>query len=128
MKNSYDYTKDEKYKSYEQFVYKSLIDLGFRITNVGTIYLKDLTLFTYFNNYYEINVTKIVKDYMKYKNIKHISERTFINCINYSVKNLDITLFNSTFHNTFGIDRNTFYISCKNLIVVLINRFQYRKS
>ena len=68
MKNSYDYTKDEKYKSYEQFVYKSLIDLGFRITNVGTMYLKDLILFAYYNNYYEINVTKLVKDFMQYKN------------------------------------------------------------
>ena len=88
MKNSYDYTKDEKYKSYEQFVYKSLIDLGFRVTNVGTMYLKDLILFAYFNNYYEINVTQIVKDFMKCKKINNISHRTFINCIEYSKKKL----------------------------------------
>ena len=121
MKNSYDYTKDEKYKSYEQFVYKSLIDLGFRITNVGTMYLKDLILFAYYNNYYEINVTKLVKDFMQYKKISHISYRTFINCIDYSLKNYDIHSFNKNFQNVFEINRNTFYLSTKNLIVLLVN-------
>ena len=72
MQTSYDYTKDERYKSCEKFIYNSLIDLGFRVTNVGTMYLKDLILFAYFNNYYEINVTKIVKDFMKYKKINYI--------------------------------------------------------
>ena len=121
MKNSYDYTKDEKYKSYEQFVYKSLVDLGFRVTNVGTMYLRDLILFTYFNNYYEINVTKLVKDYMNYKNIKYISYRTFINCIDYSIKNCDEKSKKNTFKNIFGIELNNTYYSTKNITILFFN-------
>ena len=97
MKNSYDYTKDEKYKSYEQFVYKSLIALGFRVTNVGTMYLKDLILFIYFNNYYEINITKIVKVFMKFNKLNNLSCRTFINSINYAIKNCDNSLLTINF-------------------------------
>ena len=121
MKNSYDYTKDEKYKSYEQFVYNSLIKLGFRITNVGTMYLKDLILFTHFNNYYEINVTKLVKDYMKHKNINHISERTFINCINYSIKSAEYKKFNYNFEIVFDVEFNEYFNSAKNIILFFSN-------
>ncbi|MBR2247913.1 MAG: hypothetical protein IKN74_00890 [Clostridia bacterium] len=124
MKNSYDYTKDEKYKSYEQFVYKSLIDLGFRITNVGTMYLKDLILFAYFNNYYEINVTKIVKDFMQYKNINYISYRTFINCIVYSINSITY----DSFKKIFKIHYNEYYNSTKNLIILFINMLNYYKN
>ena len=121
MKNSYDYTKDEKYKSYEQFVYKSLIELGFRITNVGTMYLKDLILFAYYNNYYEINVTKLVKDFMQYKNINYISYRTFINCIDYSTKNYNEKIFIKHFSNIFKLDYNNYYVSVKNLIILFLS-------
>ena len=124
MKNSYDYTKDEKYKSYEQFVYKSLIDSGFRITNVGTMYLKDLILFAYYNNYYEINVTKLVKDYMQYKNVNHISHRTFINCIVYSIKNCDTNFCDNNFQQIFKVEKKFFFLSLKNILIILVNNIK----
>lgn len=120
MKNSYDYTKDEKYKSYEQFVYKSLIDLGFRITNVGTMYLKDLILFAYYNNYYEISVTKLVKDYIQYKSINYISYRTIINCMDYSLKNTS-SMLSKNFTKVFSFQFNYYYISIKNLLLLFLN-------
>ena len=101
MKTSYDYTKDEKYNSYEKFVYTSLLKLGFKLTNVGTMYLKDLILFAYFNNYYEIYITRIVNDYMTSKNINYITYRTFINCIVYSIDNLDQKVFDSNLEKRF---------------------------
>ena len=120
MKNSYDYTKDEKYKSYEQFVYKSLIDLGFRVTNVGTMYLKDLILFAYYNNYYEIYVTKLVKDFMQYKNINYISYRTIINYMDYSLKNTS-SMLSKNFIKVFSFQFNYYYISIKNLLLLFLN-------
>ena len=120
MKNSYDYTKNEKYKSYEQFVYKSLIDLGFRITNVGTMYLKDLILFAYYNNYYEINVTKLVKDFMQYKNINYISYRRIINYMDYSLKNTS-SMLSKNFIKVFSFQFNYYYISIKNLLLLFLN-------
>lgn len=121
MKNSYDYTKDEKYKSYEKLIYDSLIKLGFRITNVGTMYLKDLILCAYFNNYYEINVSKLVKDYMKYKKIDYISYKTFINCIDYSIKNLDYTKMKIYFRIIFDITYDSYYFSTKNILLLFLN-------
>lgn len=120
MKTSYDYTKDERYKSCEKFIYNSLIDLGFRVTNVGTMYLKALILFAYFNNYYEINVTKIVKDFMKYKNIDYISYRTFINCIDYTINNVDYEMFKKNFEEVFYIKFDEYYLSSKNILVLFI--------
>ena len=117
MKNSYDYTKDEKYKSYEQFVYKSLIELGFRVTNVGTMYLKDLILFAYFNNYYEINVTKIIKDFMHYKKMDYISYRTFINCIDYSIKKANNKVFQIVLKKTLKIESN-YYTTTKYFVTL----------
>lgn len=121
MKTSYDYTKDERYKSYEQLVYDSLIKLGFRITNVGTLYLKDLILFIYFNNYYEISITKVVNDFMKVNKIDYISSRTFINCMIYSINNYDQILFKTSFKLVFNIEYDYYYCSVKNLIVLFIN-------
>ena len=120
MKTSYDYTKDERYKSCEKFIYNSLIDLGFKVTNVGTMYLKVLILFAYFNNYYEINVTKIVKDFMKYKNIDYISYRTFINCIDYTINNVDYEMFKNNFEEVFYIKFDEYYLSSKNILVLFI--------
>ena len=121
MKTSYDYTKDEKYNSYEKLVYESLIKLGFRLTNVGTLYLKDLILFVYFNDYYEISLTKIVNDFMKINNIDYISSRTFINCMIYSINNYDQDLFDNNFKRIFNIEYDYYYCSVKNLIVLYIN-------
>lgn len=121
MKTSYDYTKDERYKSCEKFIYNSLIDLGFRVTNVGTMYLKDLILFAYFNNYYEINVTKLVKDFMLYKKINHISYRTFINCIDYALSNCNNHQLENSFKEKFGISYNSYYNSIKYIIIILQN-------
>lgn len=121
MKTSYDYTKDERYKSYEQLVYDSLIKLGFRITNVGTLYLRDLILFVYFNNYYEISITKVVNDFMLVNKIDYISSRTFINCMNYSINNYDLNLFKNGFKSTFGIDYDYYCCSVKNLIILYLN-------
>ncbi len=127
MKNSYDYTKDERYKSYEKFVYTSLLKLGFKLTNVGTMYLKDLILFAYFNNYYEIYITRIVNDYMTSKNINYITYRTFINCIVYSIDNLDQKLFDSNFKNIFNIDYEYLNNSIKNMIILYINKLKCNK-
>ena len=127
MKTSYDYTKDERYKSYEQLVYDSLIKLGFRITNVGTFYLKDLILFIYFNNYYEISITKVVNDFMKVNKIDYISSRTFINCMIYSINNYDQNLFKNGFKSVFSIEYDYYYCSVKNLIVLYVNLLKKKK-
>lgn len=124
MKSSYDYTKDERYKSYEKFVYTSLLKLGFKLTNVGTMYLKDLILFAYFNNYYEIYITRIVNDYMISKNINYITYRTFINCIVYSIDNLDQKIFDSNFKNIFDMEYDCLNISIKNMIILYINKLK----
>ena len=123
MKISYDYTKDKKYKSYEKTIYNSLIKLGFRITNVGTTYLKDLILFAHFQNCYEINITKLAKEFMQYKNIDYISYKTFINSIDYAVKNVDNKKFKNNFEKVFDVEFDEYYNSAKILIMIFFNMF-----
>lgn len=124
MKSSYDYTKDDRYKSYEKFVYDSLLKLGFRITNVGTMYLKDIILFAYFNKYYEICVTKLVKDFMKSRKIKHISHRTLINCIEYSINTTNHIELCTNFQKILKIKYNDYSCSVKNILIIFLNLLQ----
>lgn len=121
MTTSYDYTKDKRYNQYDKFIYNSLIKLGFRVTNVGAMYLKDLILFAYFNNYYEICITKIVKDFMKANNIDYISYRTFVNCIEYSINSCNIIQFNNNCQIILGISKDNVYLSSKNIIILYLN-------
>ena len=58
---------------------------------------------------------------MKANNIDYISYRTFINCMDYSIKNYNKNLFIQHFSYIFNIDLDDFYISVKNLIILFLN-------
>lgn len=121
MKCSYDYTKDVKYKSFEQLVNNSLINLGFNINIFGTKFLKDLILYTYFNQDYDIYFDKIVLDFFSYRSITNISVNTASHRICYAIQNVNNTKFKNNFYTIFNVEYDYYFKTPKNLLILFIN-------
>lgn len=117
----YDYTKDTKYKSFEQLVNNSLINLGFNINIFGTKLLKDLVLYSYFNQDYDIYFDKIVLDFFSYRSITNISVNTASHRICYAIQNINNKMFKDNFYMTFNVEYDYYFRSPKNLLILFIN-------
>ncbi len=121
MNCSYEYTKDVKYKSFEQLVNNSLINLGFNINNFGTKLLKDLILYAYFNQDYDIYFDKVVSAFFKYRSINNISVNTASHRICYAIQNANYNIFKENFSTIFNIEYDYYFRSPKNLLILFIN-------
>lgn len=121
MKCLYDYTKDVKYKSFEQLVNNALINLGFNINIFGTKLLKDLILYTYFNQDYDIYFDKIVLDFFSYRSITNISVNTASHRICYAIQNINNTKFKNNFYAIFNVEYDYYFKTPKNLLILFIN-------
>lgn len=121
MKCLYDYTKDTKYKSFEQFVNNSLINLGFNINIFGTKLLKDLILYTYFNQEYDIYFDKIASSFFEYHSINDISVNTASHRICYAIQNINNTMLKNNFYTIFNVEYDYYFRSPKNLLILFIN-------
>lgn len=121
MKCLYDYTKDTKYKSFERLVNNSLINLGFNINIFGTKLLKDLILYTYFNQEYDIYFDKIVSSFFKYRSISNISVNTASHRICYAIQNINNKMFKDNFYIIFNVEYDYYFRSPKNLLTLFIN-------
>ena len=120
MKCLYDYTKDVKYKSFEQLVNNSLINLGFNINIFGTKLLKDLILYTYFNQDYDIYFDKIVLDFFAYRSITNISVNTASHRICYAIQNINNTKFKNNFYEILNVEYDYYFKTPKNLLILFI--------
>ena len=121
MKCLYDYTKDVKYKSFEQLVNNSLINLGFNINIFGTKLLKDLVLYSYFNQDYDIYFDKIVLEFFEYNSIKNISVNTASHRICYAIQNINNKMFKDNFYMIFNVEYDYYFRTPKNLLILFIN-------
>lgn len=124
MDNSYDYTKDKNFISYEQFINNSLIELGFKVGNIGMKSFKSLILFTYYNkdNFESFNVEQICLEYLKENKIINISKRGFKRRIEYAILNVyNTNNLENNFKNVFNIEFDYYYISFKNLLILFMN-------
>ena len=124
MDNLYNNTKEKELVSYELFVETSLDKLGFRKNTLGTRYLKDLILFTFNQNYYDIFIDKISIEFLKLKNINHISKKNFITRIDYAIKNVDYSKLKNNFYSIFHTEYDIYYLSLKNIVILFINALE----
>lgn len=113
-------TKENCNISYELFIQTSLAKLGFKFNTLGTIYLKDLILFIYTNNVYDVCIDKLCKEFLVNKNIYNISVKNFITRIDYSIQNVDNKKFQYNFYNIFNVNYDIYYRSVKNIINLFI--------
>ena len=126
MQKIYDNSTKDKELSY--YVDILLDKLGFRKNTLGTKYLRDLILFIYFNNVYDIFIDKACINFLKSKNIMHISKKNFINRLDYAIKNVDIDKFQKNFYSIFHIEYDIYYLSVKNIVILLVNKIKIWKT
>ena len=124
MNNLSNNTKEKSLVSYELFIETSLDKLGFRKNTLGTKYLKDLILFTYEQNIYNIFINRISSDYLEYKQLNHISQKMFLDNINYAIKNVDYQKFKDNFYFVFHSEYDIYYLSTKNIVILFINALE----
>ena len=121
MNNLFINTKEKSLVSCELFIETSLDKLGFRKNTLGTKYLKDLILFTYEQNIYNIFINRISSDYLEYKQLNHISQKMFLDNINYAIKNVDYQKFKDNFYSVFHSEYDIYYLSTKNIVILFLN-------
>ena len=124
MDNLYNNTKEKELVSYELFVETSLDKLGFRKNTLGTRYLKDLILFAFNQNYYDIFINKFSIEFLNSKNINHISKKNFITRIDYAIKNIDYSKLKNNFYSIFHAEYDIYYLSPKNIVILFINALE----
>ena len=124
MNNLSNNTKEKSLVSYELFIETSLDKLGFRKNTLGTKYLKDFILFTFNQNYYDIFIDKITLEFLKSKNITHISKKNFITRIEYAIKNVDYQKFKNNFYSVFHTEYDIYYLSPKNIVILFISALE----
>ena len=124
MNNLYNNTKEKELVSYKLFVETSLDKLGFRKNTLGTRYLKDLILFTFNQNYYDIFIDKICIEFLNSKNINHISKKNFITRIDYAIKNVDYSKLKNNFYSIFHSEYDIYYLSPKNIVILFISALE----
>lgn len=122
MNSPYDAsTKEKDLVSYELFIDNSLDKLGFRKNTLGTKYLKDLILYIFSKNIYDLFVDRICIEFLEYKEIKHISKKNFITRIEYAIQNVDNIKFKNNFKSVFKTEYDIYYKTPKNLIILFLN-------
>lgn len=66
------------------------------------------------------------KSYFKENKIDNISFDNFRHRIDYSIKNVDIDKFKSNFEDIFRIDYDIYYLSVKNIVMLILNLMERR--
>ena len=118
---NYDYTKDINYLKLEHLVYDSLILLGFNINVFGTKLLKDLILYAYYNQTYDLFFDNLVYEFFNYKVINNISLDNATHRITYAILNTRSTCFKDNFSKVFNTQYDYYYETPKNLIILFLN-------
>lgn len=121
MKFEYDVSTKDKEMSYINFVDMILFKLGFRVNTLGTKYLRNIIVYIYMKNPFDFYIEKECKSYFEENNIKNINYHSFVQRMDYSIKNVDINKFKSNFEDIFRIDYDIYYLSVKNIVMLVLN-------
>lgn len=123
MQNLYDtFTKDKTKVSYEFWVEKSLINLGFCYSNAGTHYLKKMILYVFENDLDNVTMEKLYIEISKKTNKKPLAIK---GAIKYAINMINTTKAKSNFYKIFNYEYDYYFLTPKNLIllfVTLLNR------
>ena len=121
MKTEYDICTKEKRISYLEFVDDILINkLGLRITTAGTKYLRELIIYIYLKDPFEIFIDKEIKCFLKDNNIN----KSFTNVkskIRYAIDYADTNKTRKNFYLIFGNEYDSYFLTTKHIVETIIN-------
>ncbi len=125
MKTECDICTKEKRISYSEFVDDILIDkLGMSITNSGTKYLRELIIYIYLKDPFEIFVDKEIKSFLKDNNINK-NFNTIKNKIKYAIDYANIEKIKNNFYVVFKVEYNPYFLTTKHIVEIVINLMNY---
>ena len=121
MKTEYDICTKEERISYSEFVDDILINkLGMNIVNSGTKYLRELIIYIYLKDPFEIIIDNEIKAFL---NDKHINKNfyTIKNKIKYAIDYANIEKIKDNFYLVFRDEYNPYFLTTKHVVEIVIN-------
>lgn len=121
MITEYDISTKDKEVSYIEFVDMILDRLGFRKNNVGTRFLREFVIYLYKKNPFEIIINNEIEEFLAERNITNLTVINFIKRINYAIQYADSQKMKSNFFNVFHSQFDSYYLTPKNFIILILN-------
>lgn len=121
MKTEYDMCTKEEKISYSEFVDDILINkLGLSCSNIGTKYLRELIIYIYLKNPFEIVLKREINAFIVDRNIDKSFEG-IKTIIRYSIDYADISKLRENFYLIFKTEYDSYYLTAKKIIITIIN-------
>ena len=128
MVTKYDISTKDKEVSYIEFVDMILDRLGFRKNNVGTRFLRELVIYLYKKNPFEILINNEIEEFLKEREIKNLTIINFIKRIDYAIRYADIKKIEDNFFKVFHTEYYSYYLTPKSFIILMLNVLEKNRS
>ena len=116
--NKYDCTKDKVQLYFDHYLDSILISLGFKLSNSGTKYIKEIIKILYFESL-DLNLSKI---YLRLSISHQIKSTRICSEIKYSINTIDFSSLKLNFKQIFGFDFLPSYLTSKEIIYLIYNK------
>lgn len=116
--NKYDCTKDKVQLYFDHYLDSILISLGFKLSNSGTKYIKEIIKLLYFESI-DFNLSKI---YLSLAKSHQIKSTRICSEIKYSINTIDFSSLKLNFKQIFGFDFLPSYLTSKEIIYLIYNK------
>jgi len=116
--NKYDCTKDKVQLYFDHYLDSILISLGFKLSNSGTKYIKEIIKILYFESL-DLNLSKI---YLRLSKSHQIKSTRICSEIKYSINTIDFSSLKLNFKQIFGFDFLPSYLTSKEIIYLIYNK------
>lgn len=116
--NKYDCTKDKVQLYFDHYLDSILISLGFKLSNSGTKYIKEIIKLLYFESI-DFNLSKI---YLRLSKSHQIKSTRICSEIKYSINTIDFSSLKLNFKQIFGFDFLPSYLTSKEIIYLIYNK------
>lgn len=103
----------------EKILNNALRQLGFKLSNIGTKYIKKIVIMAYYENIEYINLETLCFKLAQYNNIKKSSK--IVSNIRYSIDNYNSSLAKTNFEKIFGFEYTKDIFTSKCFIEELLN-------
>ena len=128
MVTKYDISTKDKEVSYIEFVDMILDRLGFRKNNVGTRFLREFVIYLYKKNPFEILINNEIEEFLKEREIKNLPIINFIKRIDYAIRYADIKKIEDNFFKVFHTEYDSYYLTPKSFIILMLNVLEKNRS
>lgn len=128
MVTKYDISTKDKEVSYIEFVDMILDRLGFRKNNVGTRFLREFVIYLYKKNPFEILINNEIEEFLKEREIKNLTIINFIKRIDYAIRYADIKKIEDNFFKVFHTEYDSYYLTPKSFIILMLNVLEKNRS